>query len=261
MNSAKAPIAFWISGLLCLLAILIFVSINVGTPAPRTAPTQVPAAAAQHESNANEGPMPNSSGLRLRSAPPVLGSAPASPHSSPRSSSAAPQDLAIRYAEVVQERDAANQALYKLLDADPEITGILKAKLQALDSALGWLVMAQALRDSQLRPVIMDYLGDEQHVMDARLLYKAAAAFGVERSSPTSGRRAEDLASLLLDLEPRFQADYQRLLAKVGVSDQLEHVYLTYKTNSALDNFVIGYMRKAGYSYNLDSRSFILKPK
>jgi hypothetical protein len=243
---SKTTIAISFGGLLCLLTAVIFLSIR-----QRPSPTKISQApslltpAPTFATKPKERPKPRES-----SAVAQTPSTPAKVPATPRPVSAA---VLTRCTEVIHQKYAAKKGLGKLVNADPETSEVTEAKLRMLERPLFFITLTQSLEDPLLRPAVMDSLRSDRSSWPD-WIDKEAMKFGYL----ALGRdyTAERAAAMLKTLEPHFQAEYQRLLEKAELSEEMAQAYDTVAVGETLENVVIGYMMKLGYIYNPDRQRF-----
>ena len=166
--------------------------------------------------------------------------------------------LAPRYNEVDAQRWEYNDALRKHINADPELAETLKAKIQQLESPLLYIALAQGLDNSLLRPAVLEGLEDaiQKNYPLVEMIEKTAEKFGVKRPGTPTSKGGADLAALLKALEPQVQADYQRLLEMLEVDEDVARILEPARGGDVLYTYMLGYMQKRGWNYNVDRRTF-----
>jgi hypothetical protein len=143
--------------------------------------------------------------------------------------------------------------LRRLIDTDPETAEVVQAKLRMLERPLGFITYAQSLEDPLLRPAVMESWRSGRSGWP-EMIAREATNLGYQ-ASPADDT-AERAAALLKTLEPHFQAEYQRLLEKAVVSEEIAQANNEVAAGEFLENVVIGYMMKFGYTYSVDRHRF-----
>ena len=227
------------------------------SPAP---PPSIPALTSEHKSMV-ERSGPTRSDPSPEILPPVepVISKPASALPSP----VAPGVLADRYNEIAALGSTAKNSLRKRIEADPELSDVWKAKLVPLHQPLQFIAYAQALEDPLLRPPMLEFLSDHhrlalfvQHVCDS------AQKYGIRNAKAPVPKTAEEIASLITALEPHYQAEYDRLVEKMEIDEEMAQQVVSSQTSETLYNPAGEYLWKRGWTFNLKEQKFEpTKPK
>jgi hypothetical protein len=169
--------------------------------------------------------------------------------------------LATRYNKVEAQRWEFRDTLQKQINADPELTETLKAKIQQLESPLLYIALAEGLDDSLLRPAVLEGLEDavQKNYPLVEMIEKTAERFGVKRPGTPTSKGGGDLAALLKALEPQVQADYERLRKKLEINEDVARALEPARGGDVLYTYMLGYMQKRGWNYSVDRRTFELR--
>jgi len=154
---------------------------------------------------------------------------------------------------VIHQKYAAKKVLGKLIDADPETAEVVKAKLRMLDQPLLFITLTQSFEDPVLRSAVMNSFKSGLSLWPDSI-NKEAIKFGYQPLG--ADYTAERAAALLKTLEPHFQAEYQRLLEKAEVSEEIAQANNEVAAGELLENVVLHYMAKFGYAYSPDRQRF-----
>jgi hypothetical protein len=184
--------------------------------------------------------------------------APAAPPTQPPvSSPVAPQVMAQRFEEIGALGDASADYLRKRIDADPELSEVLKAKLKPLEQPLMYITYAQGLNDPQFRHSILEMLGDDRKIgLFLQYISEAAGKYGITKANTPIAKTAEERASLLKALEPHFQAEYDRLVEKMQIDEEMVDHLVRIQARESLYYSVVGYLAKRGWNWNVTGRKF-----
>ena len=161
------------------------------------------------------------------------------------------QPLLVRYDQVFHQQTEARKRLRTLIDADPELSAVLRAKLDTLQQHLYFITIAQALDDPVLRPLLLEGWNAlvENDSPELRNIYRTGARFdanGQFKGPPKSGA---DIAAFYRAMEPHFQADYQRLLQKMDLSEEIARAYEEHRSNEVLWHCLMGALERRGYTF------------
>ena len=161
------------------------------------------------------------------------------------------QPLMVRYDQVFHQQTEARERLRTLMDADPELSAVLRAKLDSLQQHLYFITIAQAMDDPVLRPLLLEGWNAlvENDSPELRNIYRTGArfdAYGQFKGPPKS--RAE-IAAFYRAMEPHFQADYQRLLQKMDLSEEIARAYEEHRSNEVLWHCLMGALERRGYTF------------
>jgi hypothetical protein len=169
----------------------------------------------------------------------------------------APVVLADRYKEIGVLGATAKNSLRKRIEADPELSEVWKAKLVPFYQPLQFIAYAQALEDPLLRPPMLEFLSDHhrlallvEHVSDT------AQKYGIRKPNAPAPKTAEEVASLIKALEPHYQAEYDRLVEKMGIDEEMAQHVVNSQASETLYNPVYGYLLKRGWTYNVKEQKF-----
>jgi hypothetical protein len=162
-----------------------------------------------------------------------------------------------RYKEVQEDRRVSRESLAQQLNADPELTEVSRAKLQQLRSPLFFIALAQALDDGLLRPALLEDWGRRGLLHDAFVQRVESAAVRFGYADYARPRTADQLAALVKRLEPHFQTDYDRLVHKLDVREELLHPFETEASGEVLDYYYVSYLTRRGYSYDRRKQAFL----
>lgn len=217
---------------------------------PRTTPAPTPEPAAE--------PAPLESAPVAASPPP--GAVPPITQPLPISDAAA-QALVARFDEIYQRAEDARPLLQKYIDADPLLSRVREAELQALAQTYMWIELSRALDDPVLRPVILRVLQprlDGSPTSDAIFapsIDTAAKRFGIKPAF-TSGDPIAQTAAQLKALEPHYQGQYARLLEELHISEEAARLNEAVQQRNTLGNYIASYMKRYGYRYVPRDRAF-----
>jgi hypothetical protein len=169
-----------------------------------------------------------------------------------------PAALSARYDEIVRMSKEDNEALQGHINADPELSEVLKAKVQQLQAPLQWITLAQALNDPVLKPAVMHALNDEKYIaFNSAFINATADSLGIQRPPQSQTQTGEQLATRLQAIESKFQADYQRLVEKLQIEPQIADLAVRSSAGDQLYPYLAKYMKDQGWTFDISKRRFI----
>jgi hypothetical protein len=254
MNLRRIPIALIISLGLALVGVGVFLSVRLqrseagGSVPPAVEvvrPTPRPL------ERVDEFPTQNTVVERRAPAP-----APSPTSLRPLPTPVAPEIMVRRYDEIRVLGDTNKEILRKQIDADPELSEVLKAKLRLLESPLFYITLAQALNDPVLRPAVVEKLEENTSYYLVKGINETAEKFGLGKPNTYTPKTGEQIASLLRSLEPHLQAEYERLLEKMQISEEMAEALVHVRASEVIYNQVYDYMVKRGWRSTGPDRKF-----
>jgi len=90
-------------------------------------------------------------------------------------------------------------------------------------------------------------------------LYRVAHRFDLENRFTGPPKNAEEVAALYKTMEPHFQAEYQRLLEKLELGEEIVRAYNENQSSQILWGTFIGGMERRGYDFDAGKPFFPLQ--